>query len=103
MQLSDDARRVLSHLGIARDAYLFGKRDGDAPLNMIDNVAIAENRVRVDSLPLVDRTTVQELLDAGYINDDSGTIESINVAFKISEAGKKLFPRGHNHPASTRI
>ena len=96
VQLSDTARRVLTHLAMAPDAYLFGQRLGDAPLNIIDNAA-AGNVVNSASAqngpyPAVDRQVVHELLSAGYIQDDTGTDESVNVVFKIADQGHRLFP-----------
>ena len=88
-QLSDEARRVLAHLGVATDACLSGRRHGDSALRLIDTAAFAENRAH--SFPLVARATVKELLDAGYIHDDTGTPESVNVMYRITEDGQKLF------------
>ena len=66
-----------------------GARHGDLLLLPIDTAALAENRA--DSFPLVDRATVKELLAAGYIHEDTGTLESVNVIYRITEDGRKLF------------
>jgi hypothetical protein len=88
-QLTDKTRRVLAHLGVATDAYLFGVRHGDHLFHLVDPAAIAENRAH--SFPLVDRATVKELLDAGYIHDDAGTLESVNVLYRITVDARKPF------------
>jgi len=96
VQLSDTARRVLTHLAMAPDAYLFGERDGDAPLNIIDNASAGKvvNSASAQNSPYqaVDRQVVRELFSAGYIQDDTGTDQSVNVFFKISDQGHRLFP-----------
>ena len=96
VQLSDTARRVLTHLAMAPDAYLFGKRDGEDPLNIIDNASVGKGLTSAPAqngpYQTVDRQVVRELLSAGYIQDDTGTDESVNVVFKISDQGHRLFP-----------
>ena len=96
VQLSDTSRRVLAHLAMAPDAYLFGARDGEDPLSLVDNASagrVVDSATASNSpYPLVDREVVRELLSAGYIQDDTGTNESVNVSFKISDKGHRLFP-----------
>jgi hypothetical protein len=91
MNLSDKAVTVLGHLALAPDAYLFGKRENDTPLSLIDKAALT--RRGADSLPLVERQVIRELLDAGYIEDITGAPESLNIGFRISDKGRDLFPK----------
>jgi hypothetical protein len=90
MELSDQARSVLAHLAAARGSFVFGKRGGDAPMTLMDSAAKAENRVVPDSLLLVDRGLVEQLVAAGYLDDNTGSNESSNVSFRISEKGRWL-------------
>ena len=87
VEIGDHAKRVLGHLAMAKGSFLFGIRHGTAPMTLIDNAATAENRVVAHSLRLIHRSTVGQLIAAGYLENDSSTSESINVRFRISEKG----------------
>ena len=76
---------------MAKGSYLFGKRDGEKPLTLIDTAATAEHRVVPDSLRLVDRGIVEQLVATGYLDDNTGSDESANITFRISEKGRRLF------------
>jgi hypothetical protein len=91
MELSNEAIRVLGHLSLAPDSYLLGPRDGKAPFNLIDSAVLAQNRSRVEWLPLVAVAVVRELSEADYIQNDTGAAESINMGFRISEKGRRVF------------
>ena len=83
---SDIGRRVLSHLLLAPDAYLFGTRDGDTPFALVDAAAKRSNEPEwLNPLP---RAVVMELLAAGLIRDDTDTNESVNLRFRISVRGR---------------
>jgi hypothetical protein len=79
--VSSAAIGILSRLAAAEgDAYLFGRRFEDTPLSMVDPGN--------DSTPAVDRSVAEELVIAGYLEDESQRGESINVAFRITEKGR---------------
>jgi hypothetical protein len=93
MELSTEASRVLNCLAMTDgDAYLFGRRFDDSPLSLVDSAALAQNRMRVDSMPLVERDVAEELVLAGYLEDEALRGESINVAFRITEKGRRECP-----------
>lgn len=93
MELTDKSRRFLSHLGLASgDAYLIGKRAGNTPFTLVD-AALTENPTRVDSMQLVDRHDVEQLILAGYLEERTGAAESVNVVFRLSDKGRVLFPK----------
>ena len=89
MELSDQARQVLSYLAMAKgDAYLVGKPDEETPLSLVDTAGFAAS---ADSMPLIDRKTLEQLVLAGYLEDYTGAEESF-IAFRISDKGRSLFP-----------
>jgi hypothetical protein len=97
MELNDDARAALAHLTMAPDAYLLGKRvDDGTPFSLIDRAAIAKSKT--DSIPLVSREAVRQLFDGGYLQDETGGEESINVGFVLSEKARAYFAAASGRP-----
>jgi hypothetical protein len=90
MDVSDHAERVLAHLAAAKGSYLFGRRGNWTPMTLMDGAAKAEKRLVPDSLLLVDRGLVEQLVAAGYLDDNTGSNESLNMSFRISEKGRRL-------------
>jgi hypothetical protein len=95
MNLTDHASQTLSQLSMAPGAYLLGKRaDDGTPFALIDKAAMAQTH----SLPLASREAVNQLLAAGYLSDESGTGESINVGYVLSKLGWVARATGTNRP-----
>jgi hypothetical protein len=79
--VSSAAIGILTRLAAADgDARLFGRRFEDTPLSLVDPGS--------DSAPPVDRNLAEELVVAGYLEDEAQRGESINVAFRITEKGR---------------
>lgn len=89
MSLHDPAWQVLERLGASTGAYLSGTRRGDGPFALIDdNAAVAGV---VDSIPLIPRSVVEELLSESCLDSDlNGAQESVRVAYTISANGRRL-------------
>jgi len=91
MEVNNEGRRVLAHLLNAPDAFLFGKRMGTTPFELLDKAAGS----RQPTVPnTVARETVDQLVRAGYLKSpDSIADQPISVKFVLSEEGrKKLSP-----------
>jgi hypothetical protein len=90
MDLSDPARRVLSHLYAVKDAYLFGRRDSDTPLALIDNASARSPAA--DFVPSIPRSVVDELFNSGYLDSGiTGAEESVKITFTFSDKGRQAF------------
>ena len=87
-ELTYGSQKILAHLTGSPGSSIFGRRaDDGTPFTLLDTPII---QTKVDSLPLVPRRTVYELVDAGYLYDQTGTEESVNVSFVLSEKLRTL-------------
>jgi hypothetical protein len=76
------------------EAYLFGKRAADTPLSLVDAAALVQNRMGVDAIPPIERSIADELLRAGYLEDEVPSGESVNVVLRITQKGLQEFSSG---------
>jgi hypothetical protein len=97
MELNDNARSLLAYLAESKGSYLFGRRGNWAPLTLIDNAAKAQSRAVPDSLLVVSRGLVEQLAAEGYLVDNTGSKESLNISFRISEKGRWLGSKSGFH------
>ena len=63
------------------NAYLFGPRFDDGSLSLIEPAA---------QTPKIDRSLAEELVIAGYLEDEAQRGESTNVAFRITAKGRSF-------------
>jgi hypothetical protein len=91
MELSESACRVLNLISETGDeAYLLGRRFDDSALSLVDPAAGDKNRTQLDSMLQVDRSLAEELLLAGYVENEALRGESINVVLRITERGREF-------------
>ena len=83
--VSSEAIALLRRLANG-NAYLFGSRFDDGPLSLIEPAA---------HTPGIDRSLAEELVIAGYLEDEAQRGESTNVAFRIAEKGRSFLATMH--------
>lgn len=89
MKLSNAAQQLLAQLCMAKNAYLFGERDSDAPFKLNCGQA---------SLP-APRVAVDELSNSGCLDrTTTGAGTSVFISFTVSDEGRSKF-RGQSEAA----
>ena len=68
------------------NACLFGLRFDDGPLSLVESAA---------RTPGIDRSLAEELVIAGYLEDEAQRGESTSVAFRITSAGLAFLASMH--------
>jgi hypothetical protein len=82
MKLSDAAQQLLTQLCMAKEAYLFGERDGTEPFKL---------KFGKESLP-APRRAVDELSKAGCLNrTTTGAGRSVFISLTVSDEGRSKF------------
>jgi hypothetical protein len=84
MKLSAGAQQILAQLCKAKDAYLFGARDAEAPFKLNSGSASLS----------VPRQAVDELSIAGCLTrTTTGAGPLVFVSFTVSDEGRAIFRR----------